>query len=332
MSKQLESIAFFSCLREAIKLSIDTMEDISEAEKQSLSSFVLNEASDYEIMHFSVFSKFPSEKYNNVMEESLVEYIKDMLYENYFELSEFLTEKGIDSLVESLVPLDNYGLSSSKSILEHLSNTGLLKELISESERSRSVEKQLAQKRANARAGEIVSGDRDARLRAADEKSRADQGAVEDDKVDIGTEIATRGRMALHNAQTSASSAYNKAKEKVTNFLDNNKMAQSASDAGKRAADFVRNNAKPLGATVIAAALLYGGYKTFKRFLSKAARACSNQSGAAKTACMEKFKANAIKAQIADLRKSLNSCKNANNPQKCQATIQAKIQKLQAKL
>ena len=105
---------------------------------------------------------------------------------------------------------------------------------------------------------------------------------------------------------------------------------QSAIDAVRSFAK--SKTGKTIGATVIAAGLLYGAYKTYKRFFSKAARACSQYSGAEKTACMEKYKVTATKAQIADLRKAIGACKNSSNPQKCRSTIQAKIAKLQSKM
>ena len=83
---------------------------------------------------------------------------------------------------------------------------------------------------------------------------------------------------------------------------------------------------------MIGAGILYGGYKIYQRFLSKAARACSNKSGEEKTACIAQYRNNAIKAQIMELKKGLSVCAKTNNPAKCKATIEDKIKKLQNKL
>jgi aryl carrier-like protein len=47
--------------------------------------------------------------------------------------------------------------------------------------------------------------------------------------------------------------------------------------------------ASPLGFAALGGAAAYGGYKLYKRFLSKSATACRGYSGADKTACMKSF-------------------------------------------
>ncbi len=437
MSKQLESINFLTCLREVIDLS--SADGLTEDEKSSLSSFIMNEASDYEVMHFAMTGQFPDEKYNSVSEAILIEEIKNDLIGNSFELCESLGEDKFENLVESLVPLSDYGLSSSQSILEYLINTNLITDLISEGakEKLAAIHAEKKRKRdasnANARvnrdrlhtakgnpdANEFVSANADVEKRAKkdqdelagykkDRQLRSDTSSLEDNNINAKTYAKTQAAMGVHKAKEGAKNLGAKLKKAVTplkqtklgagveddkvgvgtqlktqaqlkaakakkaitdkiNKYRNHKespmgagveddkvgvgtqiktkglmaahtakqqaikAANSASEAAGKAAQFVKSNAKPIGGAVLAAALLYGGYKTFKRFFSKAAKACSNKSGAEKTACMVAFKKNAVKAQIADLRRSLSGCKNTSNPQKCQSTIQAKISKLQAK-
>jgi hypothetical protein len=52
----------------------------------------------------------------------------------------------------------------------------------------------------------------------------------------------------------------------------------------------------PLGMVALGGAAAFGGYKLYKRFLSKSARACTGYSGAAKTSCMKSYM-NAKKGQ-----------------------------------
>jgi len=317
MSKQLESITFFTCLREAIALSIEGMEGLNEYEVKDLQNFVINESTDYEIMHFSVTGKFPGEKYNSVMESALVDEIKGILFEGYHTLLETMTEDQIDNLVESLVPLSEYGLSSSQLIMEHLTQIGLMPSLLAESERSRAIERARAkdwEQRQKIAADALHTARGQARLAAA--KNRV-AGAKEELK-------AREETVSDKNVGVAAGEGGG------INLQQNKSKWQSAIDALRTFAQ--SKTGKALGATVVAAGLLYGGYKTYKRFFSKAARACSQYSGAEKTACMEKYKVTAIKAQIADLKKAMAACKNSSNPQKCQGTIQAKIAKLQAKV
>ncbi len=351
MSKQLESITFFTCLREAIALSIEGMEGLNEYEIKDLQNFVINESSDYEIMNFSVTGKFPSEKYNPVMESVLVDEIKGILFEGYHTLLETMSEDQIDGLVESLVPLSEYGLSSSQLIMEHLSHIGLMPSLLAESERTRAIEsarkKDWAARQKTAANAVDFGSTGEARQGGANYLYKQDQ--KERAKASLGAfdpELHTpRGKSRLAAAKNKVAGAKEDLKDRE-DTVSNANVGFAAGEGGginlqqkskwQSAIDAVRTFAKSktgkaLGATVVAAGLLYGGYKTYKRFFSKAAKACSNYSGAEKTACMEKYKVTAIKAQIADLRKAMSACKNSSNPQKCQSTIQAKISKLQAK-
>ena len=75
-NKQLETITFLTCLREMLSLSLDNMEGIDENEKKSLKDFLVNESTDYEIMHFVNKGYFPNKKYNNIEEQELMESIK----------------------------------------------------------------------------------------------------------------------------------------------------------------------------------------------------------------------------------------------------------------
>ena len=45
----------------------------------------------------------------------------------------------------------------------------------------------------------------------------------------------------------------------------------------------------PIGMAAMGGAAAFGGYKLYKRFLSKSARACRGYSGDAKTSCMKSY-------------------------------------------
>ena len=315
MSKQIESITFFSCLREALALSLDNMEGLQESEKSSLQSFILSESTDYEVMHFSITGKFPSEKYNSVNEAILVDTIKNELTENYIELIESgnYTEETLDNLIESLIPLTENGLSSSTLILEHLSSTGILPLIISE----KWYDKFLPKKdKTTAKKSDIPKGISD----ASDAMTGQFKQAGKMKNPIMGKKGSPAG---------SDTPAIIKAAGNAT--MDGDGTVKKPESAAKGAIS-LKKLGTAAGVTVAIAALLYGGYKTYKRFLSKAAKACSNKSGAEKTACMVAFKKNAVKAQIADLRRGLSGCSGTKNPQKCKAAINAKIQKLQSKV
>jgi len=363
-NKQLTTISFLTCVREAIDLSISTMEGLDESTKSSLSEFILSEASDYEVLHFIYTSKFPKEKYNAVNESAIIEDIKIELMSNSAELIEtgLFTEQLVDELSESLVPLSEYGLTSSRTILEHLSSTGILKSILEEGWKDKlnlnktfgkgafkGTSKKELKDVAKRVKGKVVGYDKPD---FGDDLSVKDKAAIAAYKLQRGGEKASaainnavnKAPGAIKKMATKAQKAGEKAVDKLNKAtssanlpskapanLPSSDITPSKPDSARKAAIDIKKAGKYMGATVALAAILYGGYKTFKRFFSKAARACANKSGAEKTACMQKFRKNAIKAQINDLNRAKSACKSTKNPQKCQASIQAKIEKLQSK-
>jgi len=84
-------------------------------------------------------------------------------------------------------------------------------------------------------------------------------------------------------------------------------------------------------AAVVVAAIAAGAYMIYKRYFSKAAKACKGKSGDERSACIKQFKRQALQAQIAALKSGMSKCAQSKNPDKCKAAIQQKVQKLQAK-
>jgi hypothetical protein len=87
-----------------------------------------------------------------------------------------------------------------------------------------------------------------------------------------------------------------------------------------------------IGGAVAAALIITVAYKMYKRFLSKAARACKHKSGDEKTSCMNKYKKEALKQRIKALNQGMASCSKTKNTGKCKQKITGKIRKLQAQL
>jgi hypothetical protein len=65
--------------------------------------------------------------------------------------------------------------------------------------------------------------------------------------------------------------------------------------------------------------------------LSQAAKACAGQSGAAKTACMAKYKKQAIMKQAAAIQSASSTCAKSKDPAKCKAAVAKKVASLRAK-
>jgi hypothetical protein len=111
------------------------------------------------------------------------------------------------------------------------------------------------------------------------------------------------------------------------------KKLPSAKEIGSAINKFALSPAgKAVGGAALAALLIYGGTKVYKRFLSQAAKKCAGLSGADKTACMRKAKAEAIQKQIADIKSGSAVCAKSKNPEACKAGVNKKIAKLQAKV
>lgn len=107
----------------------------------------------------------------------------------------------------------------------------------------------------------------------------------------------------------------------------------SASTMAQKVSQFATSKGgQALGGAALAALLIYGGTKIYKRFFSQAAKACKGKSGGEKTACMKQAKANAIKKQISDIKSGAAVCAKSKNPEACKAGVAKKIAKLQAKM
>jgi len=90
--------------------------------------------------------------------------------------------------------------------------------------------------------------------------------------------------------------------------------------------------AKGVAITIAVAAILYAAYRIYKAYFTKAAQYCKGKKGYDKDQCMEKFKKDAIQAQINNLRNGINQCNKSSKPQLCRQKIQDKINRLQKKL
>ena len=102
-------------------------------------------------------------------------------------------------------------------------------------------------------------------------------------------------------------------------------------DIGKMA---VRYAGKHKGAvkTVGAAALIAGGVYAYHRFLSSAAKKCSDYAGSDKTECMKRVKAGATNAEIGELRKSMTLCNQSSDPLTCKKRLKDRVSKLSDQL
>lgn len=89
---------------------------------------------------------------------------------------------------------------------------------------------------------------------------------------------------------------------------------------------------KGAAATAIVAAAGVAAIAVYKRFLSKAAKACAGLPTTEKTNCMRKHKANAIKRKISKYESFKSKCDQAKNPTGCNNKLMYKIKAERSKL
>jgi len=87
-----------------------------------------------------------------------------------------------------------------------------------------------------------------------------------------------------------------------------------------------------LTAAFVAALVIKGAYKIYKKYLTKIGRECYKYIGNRRVDCITKFKQEALKAQINTLNKGKSNCNKSKQPKKCVEKIDSKIQKLKEKL
>lgn len=87
-----------------------------------------------------------------------------------------------------------------------------------------------------------------------------------------------------------------------------------------------------IGAAALVGAASFLAYKTYQRFFSKAAKQCQDKSGNEKVICMTNVRKQSIQKQIVALKHAMSSCNKSKDPAACRASLNKKIQALQAKM
>jgi len=77
---------------------------------------------------------------------------------------------------------------------------------------------------------------------------------------------------------------------------------------------------------------LGGGALAYRKFFSKAAKACKDKKGAEKAACMKKFRAGATEAAIMALEDGKFHCDESKNTKKCYNRVAEAIEQLRMNL
>ena len=89
---------------------------------------------------------------------------------------------------------------------------------------------------------------------------------------------------------------------------------------------------KGLAAAALATAIVAVAYQVYKRYMSKAAKACKDYSSQEKTSCMNRYRIDSLKRQIKELEIGYPLCDKTNDVYDCRYKIKNKIRKLKTKL
>ncbi len=361
-----ESLLFLKAARDAISC-ITKESSLSESDKAEVVYFVRKEATDYQVMHLLLEGELPEKKYDLGHEVVLFGQLKEQILINSNNLQEALGDEILNTVLNEVDTIHPF--QSSPVLMEHLmmiqevdpypetgagvdikAGVAKLKTLFAKyapkldpakawakaTEEFGKIGKWVGSPQAAVKAAakkEIMKGGKWSRV-GRDVKMAAPAAAKKVAPL-TGRAIAQAkkatapaGRYAPRGKFVAPARPISKTPVKA----DWMKVAKGKVASAKQAAiSFAKTPAgQAVGGAAAAALILYGSYKLYKNFISKAGKACAG-TGKAKAVCMKKYRHKAISAQITDLRSAVSACKNSKNPAKCSAGVQRKIGSLQAK-
>ncbi len=299
MNTNVNSLLFLFHARKAICEVLGNSSDMSE--------FILNKASDYQIMEILVNDNFPTKVINSEMD--LWNKFKYNISENYFELIELGFKKETLDEVYDMGPISDHGLSSTKLMLEFYTESGFLTTLINEE--SRKEKRKRKAEELEARYAEIRAksqGKRKAKISStkSKEKKRIAKNKKEYRNISAWKPVTVpdwvknkKAKLKKPSVTATASIANadmgnKKKKEKpekpvTTANIDSQENQEKSKPVTKKS--FGAGKAALTGAAIGVTAL--GAYELYKRYLSKAARKCKGLSGEERTNCIERARAEA---------------------------------------
>jgi hypothetical protein len=292
------SILFLTCARHALKEQV-LLSELEESKKVAFSEFLVNEATDYEVMSLLVDNALPEEKYNQEAEAYLFADLKEMVIENYSGLSESIGRDSLMSLVYEIGPVSAYGYSTAAPILEFLLS-------------------------------EIPNFNLNLPRKSSSKKIFGAAAKAPGIRTKQVTMAAQKAGSALKGAPGQAKEF---AKKQYGRASDRAKVyGGQAVEKAKAAGKWAGTHKKALGAAAIAAIAAYAGVKAYKKWFSASAKACAGKSGSEKDACVKQYKNKAVQAQIQATGAGAGACSKAKDPAKCKAQIQSRISSLKGKL
>jgi hypothetical protein len=305
MSTISDSLMFLVTVRKTMCEFVDNSR-LSEVDKVEGKNFIMNEASDYEIMGLAVNGEYPEEKYNQLKEEALFENVRSCVINNFDTFSDLLSERVATDFATDLTSLSEYGLTSCIPVMNFLMEGP----------------------------GDYIKagykGATGYASRTAGRVGGLAKGAGSTVK-SIAGKAGGKVSSAAGAVRGKTGAAYGVAKVKAGEFATRGKAAaQQSVDAVVRVAKTTKG--KVIGGVLLASLIAFAAYKVYKAKYSAGAKACKGKTGPERDLCLKNFRNQAIKAQIQQLRSGLGGCAATSDPEKCRASLGKKIQKLEMKI
>jgi len=288
-----ESVLFLLAARNTLA---DMVSESGHENSETMVDFLVNEASDYEIMSLLVDGVLPDEKYDNGHEAYLFSSLKESALMNAAVVSEAVGDGAFNDFMTKV-----------DRVYPQLSTQGTMLEFFASQNRDVALAV-IFEAGETATAGILKAKGHETLM----QKAQLAPGRIADTAGEVVGKVSQAGGDALNWIQGQANSA-----------------AQAGQQASAKIAKFAQTpGGQAIGGAALAALLAYASVKTYKRFFSKAAKACGGQSGTAKSQCMAQYKSKAKAAQAQDLARGASACAKTKNPSACKAAIQKKIASL----
>jgi len=333
--KLKESLLFLLSMRETLCLLID---ESNISYREELKSFIINEASDYQIISLTVDGELPLNESHYFNEFVLFERIRLEVKDHKKFICEMFGADIFDDVVKKVdsispkfstrKPLLEVDDDNPYSIKNMLKNAGKPSTKITPSKYNIDVKTQKLLD-AGKKAADKYHASSDLKPKAdISSTSKLIQKAIKPKVIPTKIIPSVVNKPTVPTPDVVKKSVGLRAQ--ITKSFDN--LKQQATSATNAATSFVKAHPTEIAGVMLAVLAIYASVKIYKRFYSKAAKSCSSYKGIKKTTCMKKFQLTGYKAQLMDLKKAATQCGLTKDPEKCVRTIKSKMDKLNKKI
>ena len=325
-SSTLFLLAARSTLAEMVQIS-------GSKAKTDLIEYIHNDASDFEVMGLLMTGKLPPVKYSVLGEKLLFSNLKEQVMKNFGSLTQVIGENVLNSFlqeVDSVFPK----LSTQKPVLEFFAAVNEQGGAIDWAKKqfAKPPVKHNPDDPSPTEAAAVDHPVSKAITQAGDAVSSA-AGHAKDFVVKQFEKPAGTGTVNKTYGDPKETEAAPGIMHQFKSMIDD--AVRTGGDLAHKIVSYASANPMASGgvaAAALAALIAYAGYQVYKKFFSKAAKACANQSGAAKEQCLAGFRKKAVVAQAQTLMKASAACSKSKDPRKCKAAVMAKVQKIKSKM